>query len=261
MDNTARAQSAYHSETALSVVSDWTPWIVAAAPALAVGFALERHKVHIVLVVIVALAVELAGVFAGHALTEAREYNIGLDKKDRRRVWPLGLALAAYVLVGVVLAVILDMWPDTWIDIDKGWPVLMPILAVIVYWVNGERVIIRHLMAARVQAVHVTPNALAAVLDTMQDFGQSIEDLRTSIQDLRVNTEANPSDTAKLDQPPAVNASDKAAAMVWLSGHPDATEDTIVQHFNVSPRTARRYLSEFRTAQPVKAGANGNGAH
>lgn len=256
MDNTKRAWSARNSEATLSIVSDWTLWVIAAAPALAIGIALSRHAVHPALVIVVALAVELAGVFAGHALTEAREYNVGLDRKDQRRLWPLGLALAVYVGVGVVLSVILDVWPDNWPDIDKGWPILMPVLAVIVYWVNGERVIIRHLIAARVQPVQPAPatqdDRLTAILDGLDSINRAVTDLSNRVADV----EGQPAKS----EPQPVNGADKAAALVWLSGHPDATEDMLVQAFNVSPRTARRYLAEFRTTQPVSANGNG-GTH
>jgi hypothetical protein len=142
---TLRAKSADASETVMSVVTDWTPWIVAAAPALSIGYSLHAHDRPMPLVIVVALAVELAGVLAGHTLTEAREYNADKEGKARRHLWPIRTALFAYVLVGCFLSVLLDRE-----DVIRWWPVLLPTLAVMVYWVNGERVVIRHLSTPRI---------------------------------------------------------------------------------------------------------------
>ena len=221
-----RAQSAHTSETALSVASDWTPWAVAAAPALVIGHALSKHDQPWLIVVAVALAVELAGVLAGHTLTEAREHNAVTPKARHRRLWPIGLSLLAYALVSMALSVVLDVWPD----LVTYWPVLMSPLAVVVYYVYGERLVIRH---TRGQAVTTTADS------DQDDAGQ----------------------VAEVDQPRPANLDSvdrKAAALVWLAGHPDADEDALVQQFNVSPRTARRYLADFR-ARPVTT--NGHGPH
>lgn len=76
-----------------------------------------------------------------------------------------------------------------------------------------------------------------------------------------VTVQDNPGQVSEPDppRPATVDSVDrKTAALVWLSGHPDADEDTLAQTFNVSPRTARRYLAEFRD-KPVTV-TNGNGA-
>ena len=228
-----RLNSAQASETALSVASDWTPWAVAAAPALVIGHALSKHDQPWLIVVAVALAVELAGVLAGHTLTEAREHNAVTPKDRHRRLWPIGAALLAYAVVSMALSVVLDVWPD----LVTYWPVLMSPLAVVVYYVYGERLVIRH---TRGQPTATAP----------------------------VTVQVNPGQVSEPDQPPVLpqvgrpatqdTVDRKQAALVWLAGHPDADEDTLAQTFNVSPRTARRYLAEFRTA-PVST--NGNGTH
>ena len=232
-----RLNSAQASETALSVASDWTPWAVAAAPALVIGHALSKHDQPWVIVVAVALAVELAGVLAGHTLTEAREHNAVTPRERHRRLWPIGAALMAYAVVSMALSVVLDVWPD----LVTYWPVLMSPLAVVVYYVYGERLVIRHTRGqgtvsapATVQAIQVSPGQL-----TEPDLPPV------------------PSPAAR---PATADSADrKAAALVWLAGHPDADEDALVREFNVSPRTARRYLSEAR-AIPVTV-TNGNGHH
>lgn len=140
MDNDIRAKSAHASETALSVVSDWTPWAVALAPAVAIGAALHRHEQSWLIIVPVAVAVELGGVLAGHTLTEAREYNEFANGKPRN-VGKLWGALLVYALIGCVLSVLLDAQPQ----LEAWWPVALPLLAVVVYWVNGERIVIRRL--------------------------------------------------------------------------------------------------------------------
>lgn len=211
-----RLGSAQASETALSVASDWTPWAVAAAPALVIGHALSKHDQPWLIVVAVALAVELAGVLAGHTLTEAREHNAVTPKDRHRRLWPIGAALLAYAVVSMALSVVLDVWPD----LVTYWPVLMSPLAVVVYYVYGERLVIRHTRGQGTAIAPVTVQPVQATQDTTDR---------------------------------------KQAALVWLSGHPDADEDTLAQTFNVSPRTARRYLAEFRD-KPVAA-TNGNGTH
>lgn len=227
MSHDIRLGSAQASETALSVASDWTPWAVAAAPALVIGHALSKHDQPWLIVVAVAVAVELAGVLAGHTLTEAREHNAVTPKDRHRRLWPIGAALLAYAVVSMALSVVLDVWPD----LVTYWPVLMSPLAVVVYYVYGERLVIRH---TRGQAV-VMPSA------TVQ----------------ATNGHVSEPDLPRPATPDTVDR--KQAALVWLSGHPDADEDTLAQQFNVSPRTARRYLSEFRDRAVTMT--NGNGAH
>lgn len=151
MNGSVRAWSASASETAMAVVSDWTPWAVAAAPALAIARGLTHHNVNGGLVFVVALAVELAGVLGGHTLTEARQYNARFAPQDERTrdVWPIVVALAAYVLISTSLAVLLDAWPGVMatfaldFDLRAVWPAALPLLAVMVYWLNGERQVIR----------------------------------------------------------------------------------------------------------------------
>lgn len=147
-----RRWSAAASETAMAVVADWTPWAVAAAPALAIARGLRHHQVHGALIFVVALAVELAGVLAGHTLTEAREYNAVAARK--RSIGAIVAALVAYVAIGTSLAVLLDAWPGIMaafgvpFDLRAVWPAFLPLLAVMVYWLNGERQVIRQARSA-----------------------------------------------------------------------------------------------------------------
>lgn len=231
MSHDIRLGSAHASETALSVASDWTPWAVAAAPALVIGHALSKHDQPWIIVVAVALAVELAGVLAGHTLTEAREHNAVTPRERHRRLWPIGAALMAYAVVSMALSVVLDVWPD----LVTYWPVLMSPLAVVVYYVYGERLVIRHTRGQGTASAPVTVQAI----------------------------QVSPGQVSEPDPPrqaSADTADRKAAALVWLAGHPDADEDALVREFNVSPRTARRYLAETRD-KPVVVRTNGNGAH
>jgi len=225
-----RNLSAYWSETVLSVASDWTPWAVAAAPALVIGHALSKHDQPLVIVVAVALAVELAGVLAGHTLTEAREHNAVRPRDRHRRLWPIGAALLAYAAVSMALSVVLDVWPD----LVTYWPVLMSPLAVVVYYVYGERLVIRHTRGQSVGTVAATVQTVTEIADRAEDSAQEAV-------------------------PTTVSGDTKRAALAWLTVHGGSDEDTLAATFNVSPRTARRYLAEWRSlAEPVPS-TNGNG--
>lgn len=183
---TTREWSANASETVMSVVTDWTPWIVAAAPAVSIGYSLYKHQSPGPLVFFVSLAVELAGVLAGHTLTEAREFNTA-QPDNRRKLWPIRVALLAYVVVGCCLSVLLDRE-----EVVKWWPVLLPTLAVMVYWVNGERVVIRHLRQPVPIATPTTDNAayhdimgqLAQVAETLEKVDSRLDTLEHNYTNL-----------------------------------------------------------------------------
>jgi len=142
-----RGRSAAASETVLGVLSDWTPYVVAAAPALVIGHALYKHDQPVYIYIAAALAVELAGVLAGHTLSEARAHNAVHPPEQHRRLNPVGWALVAYVVASVMLSVVLDIVPQ----VVTVWPVLMPPLAAIVYYLYGERLVIRHASMSETQ--------------------------------------------------------------------------------------------------------------
>lgn len=176
MTNDIRAKSAHASETALSVVSDWTPWAVALAPAVAIGAALHRHEQSWLIIVPVAVAVELGGVLAGHTLTEAREYNEFANGKPRN-VGKLWGALLIYAAIGCVLSVLLDAQPQ----LEAWWPVALPLLAVVVYWVNGERIVIRRLRQPLTPASETVAPALPLQPAPAPRQGVPLDDLDRAI--------------------------------------------------------------------------------
>ena len=213
-----RTSSAQASETALSVVSDWTPWAAALAPAVAIGAALHRHEQSWFIIVPVALAVELGGVLAGHTLTEAREYNEFAPGKPRN-VGKLWAALLIYATIGCVLSVLLDAMPM----LKAWWPVALPLLAVVVYWVNGERIVIRRLRSQLDHANAPQAPVGVPVLSTLDDL-----------------------DTRLLD---------------IYRAHPAYPKTQAAQEVGASRQTVSNRLAKLQERGLVVVSTNGNGAH
>lgn len=94
----------------------------------------------------------------------------------------------------------------------------------------------------------------------VQNDGQAVTVTKATVT-ASVSVQDSPGQVSETDQPNTVTVDSidrKQAALIWLSGHPDADEDALVRAFNVSPRTARRYLSEHRDRLAAVA-VNGNG--
>lgn len=278
----AKGRSAYYSETALSVVSDWTPWAVAAAPALAIGTALYNHDSSWLIIISVALAVELGGVLAGHTLTEVREYNEFTDEHTRRSERPLWLALGIYAAIGCVLSVLLDVFPE----LRHWWPVALPLLAVVVYWVNGERLVIRRLRqdiastqsetqsnsdatAETLRAIAARLDALATLPSRLAVLDQSIASALDTIVAVRDRVAALEAERATPATPIALAPMPTAKARVFEmldSAGGDVGNQVIAEQTGVSLSSIRAYRAQWlkeRTveAEPSPVIPNGNGHH
>lgn len=261
---TLRAKSADRSETALSIVSDWTPWVAALAPAMAIGVALQRHGQPWLLIVPVAVAVELGGVLAGHTLTEAREYN-ELAPASRRDTRPLWAALLIYAAIGCVLSVLLDAMPT----LEAWWPVALPLLAVVVYWVNGERIVIRRLHSAladateaqvpqapdlQVQLAEVAARlqmlpALSSAIGALSDRVLSLEEAQFAPLAPASGEVAGASEVQLTDE--------QRRLLAYLERNPDANYTDIGKHLGKSRPTATSWVQELMDAGIVTRNGHG----
>lgn len=173
---TIRRFSHEASETLLAVLADATPWLVGLMPAAAIARGLSNAGVEWWLVVVVAVGVELTALLAGYTLTEAREAG-----RDTKRIW---IALGVYVAVGVMLAVLLDVWPSVtkWAlvehnivlpDLRSIWAAVLAPLVVMAYWLRSERAVIRAehpLYAANPEPVNDEPEPAPTNKLTLEDY-------------------------------------------------------------------------------------------
>jgi DNA-binding NarL/FixJ family response regulator len=265
-----RLSSAQASETALSVVSDWTPWAAALAPAAAIGTALYNHALPWIIIIPVAVAVELGGVLAGHTLTEVREYNEFAAEADRRKEAPLWWALGIYAAIGCVLSVLLDVVPE----LRHAWPVVLPLLAVVVYWVNGERLVIRRLQQGVTPTVTepTAPavDALRPITEALQDVASQLRGITRQLHDLsdRVTLLEDAPPAPVTPVTPVTPLSAKARVYAMLdNAQGDLSNQAIAEQLSIPANSVRVYRGQWvkeRTvaaeAQPVTI-TNGNGTH
>ena len=260
-----RLGSAHASETALSVVSDWTPWAAALAPAVAIGAALGRHEQSWFIIVPVALAVELGGVLAGHTLTEAREYNEFAPDKPRN-VGKLWAALLIYAAIGCVLSVLLDAMPM----LKAWWPVALPLLAVVVYWVNGERIVIRRLRQTVAPPVIEPEDALQPITETLQDIAGQLRGITQELRQLsdRVTLLEDAPPAPAIPVTPVTPLSAKARVYALLdNAQGDMSNQAIAEQLGIPANSVRVYRGQWVKERTTEAAAlqpvatNGNGTH